>query len=154
MEHSVEQPDHTPTEVVAQRMRELRRGRGWSAERLAEELARHGVEWNRGVVTKLETGRRASVSVAELLGLAAVFEVSPLDLLGLADPTKTARKLTYDLAMQVAKSGRPDYGLIGRVLSSTLLTADQMSKLVSMFQATAATREANYEAMKEAFDGE
>jgi len=40
-----------------------------------------GVEWNRGVVTKLETGRRESVSVAEWLALARAFDVSPLALL-------------------------------------------------------------------------
>jgi transcriptional regulator with XRE-family HTH domain len=69
------------TEVVARNMRKLRRLHDWNAERLAEETAAIGVNWQRGVVTKLETGRRESVSVAELLALAAVFEVKPMALL-------------------------------------------------------------------------
>jgi len=148
MEHSTERDVPPETATVAKRMRELRREKGWTAEQLTEELEGKGVHWNRGVVTKLETNRRESVSVAELLGLAAVFEVSPLDLLGLTDPMETARKLTYDLAMHVAGSGEPDYGLIGRVLSSGLLTVNQMGKLVGVFQATAARRKANYDAME------
>lgn len=71
----------TPTGVVAKRVRELRRRREWSAERLAEELTKLGIEWNRGVVTKLETGRRESVSVAELLALALALDVAPVNLL-------------------------------------------------------------------------
>lgn len=69
------------TAVIAGRMRELRTRRRWSAQRLADEMTRVGVEWNRSVVTKLENKRRESVSVAELLALALVLDVPPLALL-------------------------------------------------------------------------
>jgi transcriptional regulator with XRE-family HTH domain len=69
----------TPTAVVAARVRELRGAR--SAEWLAREMQKQGIDWTRLVVTKLETGRRKSVSVEELLALAAVLNVSPLHLL-------------------------------------------------------------------------
>lgn len=55
---------------------------GWSAERLAEEMASAGVPWTRDVVVNLENGRRKSLAVHELLTLAWVLEVpTPLDLL-------------------------------------------------------------------------
>lgn len=77
----MEQDSLTPTSVVAARVREMRSAKQWSAQRLAEEMAELGVDWNRGVVAKLETGRRESVSVAELMALACVFDVSPIALL-------------------------------------------------------------------------
>ena len=78
------------------------------------------------------------------------------DLLGVtaAERWEQSRKVVYELARQVAGSGEPDYGLIGRVLSSNLLTTEEMASVVQAFQATAPTRNANYEAMKGAFDGE
>jgi transcriptional regulator with XRE-family HTH domain len=44
-----------------------------------------GIQWNRTTVAKLETGRRESVSVQELLALALVLDVPPISLL--ADPS-------------------------------------------------------------------
>ncbi|WAL64466.1 helix-turn-helix transcriptional regulator [Amycolatopsis cynarae] len=75
-----------PTEHIAKRVRALRDARGWNAQRLADEMTKVGVEWNRGTVTKLENGRRASVSVAELLALGWVLDVPPLVLLLPDDP--------------------------------------------------------------------
>jgi len=74
-------PGPTPHTVVAEQVRAFRRGRGWSAERLAEEMSAVGVPWSRVVVTKLETGRRPGVSVEELLALAFVLDVAPMHLL-------------------------------------------------------------------------
>jgi len=71
----------TPHGVIAQRVRQLRDGRGWSAERLAQEMTSAGVPWTRIVVTKLETRRRPSISVEELLALAYALGVAPVDLL-------------------------------------------------------------------------
>lgn len=70
-----------PTSVIAGRVRELRRRRDWTADQLAEQLSAVGVPWTRIVVTKLETGRRPSVSVEELFALAYVLNVSPMHLL-------------------------------------------------------------------------
>lgn len=69
------------TAVVAARVKEVRRKRGWSAERLAAEMAKVGVPWTRMVVTKLETGRRPSVSLTEVLALAYVLGVAPIHLI-------------------------------------------------------------------------
>lgn len=77
-----QQPDPTrPTDVVASRVREVRKKRGWSAQRLAEELGRAGLKWDRSIVANLESGRRANVSVEELLTLAYVLDVAPVHLL-------------------------------------------------------------------------
>src|SRR5690606_3552306 len=70
-----------PHEVIASRVRALRKGRGWSAERLAKEMSKVGVPWERMVVTKLETRRRKSITVEELLALAYVLDVAPVYLL-------------------------------------------------------------------------
>ncbi|MFI7607664.1 helix-turn-helix domain-containing protein [Micromonospora sp. NPDC049366] len=75
------QTSATPHRVIADRVRELRKGRGWSAQRLAEELARVGTPWDRSVVANLENGRRASVSVEELFALAYVLDVAPVNLM-------------------------------------------------------------------------
>jgi hypothetical protein len=68
----------TPTQAVVHWMRALRKSREWSGARLAREMTEIGVAWNRGVVAKLETGRRETVSVDELVALARAFNVSPL----------------------------------------------------------------------------
>lgn len=71
----------TPTAVVAARMHKLRIKRGLSAAELARRMKAAGIPWERIVVTKLETGRRASVSVAEVFALAAVLNCPPVMLL-------------------------------------------------------------------------
>lgn len=71
----------TPTEVVAQRVQELRRRHGWSAQRLADECAAAGVpELNRSVIANLESGRRESVTLDEVFALAYVLDVAPTHL--------------------------------------------------------------------------
>jgi transcriptional regulator with XRE-family HTH domain len=71
----------TPTAVVAARMKKLRVKRGLSADELARRMRAAGIPWERIVVTKLETGRRASVSVAEMFALAAVLNCPPVMLM-------------------------------------------------------------------------
>lgn len=156
MEHSEAEgePDLkvTPTQFVAQRMRELRRARGWSADRLVEELAKHGVSWNRGVVTKLETGRRESVSVAELLGLASAFSVMPLTLLPLGEWREVEHKVALDLLIDRAASGEPDYDLVpqsvDRLLSTGLITPEDAESVFRIYGRLRERRKANYDAMK------
>lgn len=70
-----------PNQVIAARVRELRRARGWTADQLAEQMKAAGFSWSRIVVTKLETGRRPAVSVEEFLALAYVLDVAPVHLL-------------------------------------------------------------------------
>jgi transcriptional regulator with XRE-family HTH domain len=73
------------TEVIAGRVRGLRTAAGWSGAALAERLNERGIPWNRTTVAKLETGRRESITVQELLALAVVLEVPPVWLL--TDPS-------------------------------------------------------------------
>lgn len=69
------------TEVIAIRVRQVRRRKGWTAERLGEEMAKVGLPWNRSVMANLESGRRRYVTVDELLALAYVLDVAPIHLL-------------------------------------------------------------------------
>src|SRR5215217_1266123 len=69
------------TAVIAGRVRELRTAKGWSAAKLAQEMNALGVHWERLVVTKLETGRRRSISVDELLALSIALGVPIFGLL-------------------------------------------------------------------------
>lgn len=61
-------------------MRQVRTARGLTASRLAEAMTETGVKWDRSVVANLENGRRAAVSVEELLALAYVLDVAPVHL--------------------------------------------------------------------------
>lgn len=69
-----------PHRVVAERIRELRKKRGWSAAHLATELQKVGIRWDRSIVASFELGRRAVLTVEELFGLAYVLSVAPVHL--------------------------------------------------------------------------
>jgi transcriptional regulator with XRE-family HTH domain len=71
----------TPTRVLAARVRELRRQRGWTAAQLGVRMAEQGIKWDRSIVANLENGRRATVSVDEWFALAYVLEVPPVSLI-------------------------------------------------------------------------
>lgn len=71
----------SPHKVIAARMRELRTGRGWSAQRLAEEMTKVGIPWDRSIVANLEGGRRRTVSVEEMFALAFILNVAPVHLM-------------------------------------------------------------------------
>lgn len=70
-----------PADVLAQRVKEVRKRRGLTASELADLMVEQGVKWNRSIVANFESGRRRSVSVEELLALAYVLDVSPIHLL-------------------------------------------------------------------------
>lgn len=70
------------TRVVARRVAELRKERGMSGAKLSAAVRELGLRsWVDSTVGKLETLRRESVTVAELLALATALDVSPLLLL-------------------------------------------------------------------------
>lgn len=70
------------TESLADRIRALRVGLGWSAQRLADECARMGFPaLTRGTIAKIESGARKSVTAEEIAVLAHVLGVTPTDLL-------------------------------------------------------------------------
>jgi len=50
-------------------------------QRLADELAGAGLEWSRNVVANLESGRIARIDVREVVAIALVLGVSPLEIL-------------------------------------------------------------------------
>lgn len=81
------------TERIASRVRALREAAGWTQADLASALNEYGLPWRRATVVNLEkragagrggVGGRESVTVSELLALAAVLDVPPVMLL--ADP--------------------------------------------------------------------
>lgn len=71
----------TPVEAIKSRVREARNRKGMTAQELADRLKASGVPWDRGTVTKLETGHRQNVTVVELLALARALDVAPIHLL-------------------------------------------------------------------------
>lgn len=77
------------TAVIAERVKALRNGARLSGPALATAMNERGIPWNRTTVAKLETGRRESISVQELLALALVLDVPPSWLL--VDPKADTR---------------------------------------------------------------
>jgi transcriptional regulator with XRE-family HTH domain len=75
MTASVRPQGETTTDVV-RHMRALRGARGWTAQELADQT---GIP--RNVITNLETGRRETLSVDELVLLAQAFNVPPMRLI-------------------------------------------------------------------------
>lgn len=63
------------TGTLAARVRGLRRSGGLSQAELGERMAELGAAWSRTVVAQVESGRRETVTVPELLALALAFRV-------------------------------------------------------------------------------
>ncbi|AEA23127.1 helix-turn-helix domain protein [Pseudonocardia dioxanivorans CB1190] len=82
----VESRGEPVTGVIARRVRELRDAARLSGADLAERMNDLGIAWNRTTVAKLETGRRATVTVQELLALGRALDVPPIILI--ADPRR------------------------------------------------------------------
>jgi transcriptional regulator with XRE-family HTH domain len=80
-QHSGPSEPLDPTRVIAERVAAIRRYRGLTQEALAEAMQDLGIDWERIVVAKLESGRRGFVRVDELLGLCIALEIAPVDLL-------------------------------------------------------------------------
>lgn len=73
--------EHSVTDVIAERVRDLRREKSLTAEQLAERMRGVGVKWDRMTVTKVETKRRQNIAVTELFALAQALDVPPMTLL-------------------------------------------------------------------------
>ncbi|MGW1996181.1 helix-turn-helix domain-containing protein [Embleya sp. NPDC001921] len=69
------------TRLIAGEVRRIRKEMGMSAQRLADRCAELGYPVPRNVIANLESGRKESVSVAELLVVAEALEVPPVLLL-------------------------------------------------------------------------
>lgn len=74
-------PPVSPVDTIRTRVKQLRGHRGWTAAELGKRLTAIGIRWDRSIVANFEGGRRRTVSVDELLGLALIFDVSPTNLL-------------------------------------------------------------------------
>jgi transcriptional regulator with XRE-family HTH domain len=85
------------SDAVAQRIKEARARRGWSAKQLAEQCAKRGLTGlTHSVLNNIESGRRnekgqrkRDVTVDELMGLALVLDVAPIHMLGLPEKGDT-----------------------------------------------------------------
>ncbi len=97
------------SERVAENVKRVRRARGWSAQRLAEECAALGApDLSAAVIANIETGRRhpatglrrRDISLDEWLVLAAALNVSPADLVLLAGGSERV-DVTDELAVDV-----------------------------------------------------
>lgn len=64
--------------VVAAQVRRYRQARGWSTQRLADECTKLGLPLQRSVLANFESGRRTTVTVAEVLVLGKVLGVPPI----------------------------------------------------------------------------
>lgn len=71
----------TPVATIAQRVKELRGRRGWSAADLGKAASKYGISWDRFAVSNLENGKRQNVTVQELFALALALDVAPTNLL-------------------------------------------------------------------------
>ncbi len=87
-----------PSRLIARQVRKARNDRGWSAQRLAEELQKVGLPWDRTIIANLENGRRQAVSVEELLALSYVLAVPPILMLAPLDEVDGV-SITPDLAV-------------------------------------------------------
>jgi transcriptional regulator with XRE-family HTH domain len=77
------------SEVVASRIAESRKRRGWSQDELAERLTQVGHPADRALVAKIETGVRRNVTVTELFAFAVALDVPPVHLLAPLDDDAT-----------------------------------------------------------------
>ncbi len=74
-----------PEQYIGQSVARVRRGRGWTQERLATAMDVRGFPMHQTTVAKLEGGTRP-IRVNELFALAEIFGLSPAHLLPEADP--------------------------------------------------------------------
>jgi transcriptional regulator with XRE-family HTH domain len=81
------------TQSIAGEIRQRRKARGMSAEDLAAACGDLGMPIPRSTLADLENGRRASISVAEWLAIAAALDVPPVMLLCPVGTAETAEVL-------------------------------------------------------------
>ncbi|WP_432001794.1 helix-turn-helix domain-containing protein [Streptomyces sioyaensis] len=92
MEQSAEWQERLAATIATEILR-YRRNQKMSAQRLSDRCAELGMDVPRAVISNLENGRRTSVSVAELLVLAAALEVPPAALVFPVGYTETTEAL-------------------------------------------------------------
>lgn len=73
--------DRRPSQVVRDRVREVRTLKGWKQEDLSARLKGLGVGIDRATVGKIENGERKRLTLDDALGLAAALDVAPVHLI-------------------------------------------------------------------------
>jgi len=96
----------TSTAVIGKQVAKYRGRLDWSAAKLATELQKAGVQWERPDVTKLERGFRKSVTVDQALALAEVLNVPLVHLLVPPDDGDAPYRVT-------AEATEPSYRVRG-----------------------------------------
>lgn len=92
----------SPTTTVAERVKDLRQRRGWTAAELALRCADKGLDgFNRSVLANIESGRRKYVTVDELVALAYVLDVAPIHLLVPVEVDQTVDEHFYGVCPDV-----------------------------------------------------
>jgi transcriptional regulator with XRE-family HTH domain len=74
----------TPHDIAIERIRELRRGRGWTQQDLADRLNHLGAHTDRAAVAKVEV-RKRGLSLNELFQYALALDVAPVHLVAPPD---------------------------------------------------------------------
>lgn len=77
---------HATDRIIGDRVAQLRMRHGWTQRTFSERLKTYGVTMHRNSINDLEHGKR-KIKVGELLVLAMVLQVSPLELLAPSNPT-------------------------------------------------------------------
>lgn len=71
--------------MFADRLKEVREGKGWTQQRLAQELQELGDALTQGTIARIETKAIRRISLDDALAIAAALGVSPLHLLAPTD---------------------------------------------------------------------
>ncbi|MFI1195311.1 helix-turn-helix domain-containing protein [Micromonospora sp. NPDC020750] len=83
-----------PANPTGQIVKRLRRGRGWTAQQLADECARAGMpSLTRGTIAKIESGIRKSIASEELVALAQALGVALTELVSLGGGRPLASRM-------------------------------------------------------------
>lgn len=115
------------TEIaVGRKVRDLRRQRGWSQERLAHRMRLHGFAMHQTTVAKLEAGDRP-IRLAEAVALAAAFDV-PFEALWFA-PTRSEGE-PLDIA-----AARLHLQNLDRLIQDALGQVHEAVKIVATYEA-------------------
>jgi transcriptional regulator with XRE-family HTH domain len=75
------EPERSPTEVFSEEVRATRSRKGWSQQRLADELEALDFPIDRSAIAKIESGERGKVSLDEVMAFAYALGVPPMSLI-------------------------------------------------------------------------